>query len=202
MRITLQSRLIPDGDQIVNVQDDLLVRQLITTILSRYSLGEGNYVLRQGTSQILDPDKSLEAQNIRMDMVLIFSKEQPENSPATSFIHKPRQAPAFLSTANGRVFAILRNPAYVGRPKGTEFSAYMLDIDLSTEDPNRTVSRPHARISHEDSQYFIESLVEYNLTYVNGQPVPLHEKHLLCHGDEVCFGEVELVFGLRDAILD
>jgi hypothetical protein len=195
MRIMLQSRLFTDGDQVVDIRDDLYVRELITVVRSRYGLTEGSYVLRLGTSLLLDPNRTFSEQGVRSNLTLIFSQE---DTPDTSFLTKPNLASAFFKMGDGRVFGIMRNPAFIGRPKEPQYSASKLDIDLSLFDPHRTVSRPHARVTHEGSSYYIESMASNNLTYLNNQPVPVNEKRRLTGGDYVRIGEIVLVFHLQN----
>lgn len=69
------------------------------------------------------------------------------------------------------------------------------EIDLSRYDPAARVSRKHAVISAQGSQFFIEDLGSSNGTVLNGTTkLPKNKPHLLMSGDEIKFGETTLKF--------
>jgi pSer/pThr/pTyr-binding forkhead associated (FHA) protein len=89
-------------------------------------------------------------------------------------------------------FAMTEKNVIVGRqdPKrGT-----MPDIDLSKLDPTMTVSRPHARISFEETFFYVEDLKSRNKTRLGELLLTPLKAELLQHGDSVQFGSVRMTF--------
>jgi serine/threonine-protein kinase len=69
------------------------------------------------------------------------------------------------------------------------------EVDLSKYDPAARVSRRHAKIVLQGSQFFIEDLGSANGTFINGQLRLTPKKpHALVSGDEVKLGETTLKF--------
>ena len=111
---------------------------------------------------------------------------------------QPEEAYAYLSYEQrgaeiARLF-ITQKSVVVGRsdPKRD----YMPDVDLSTLDTKRTVSRQHARIHFEETFFSIEDLKSRNKTRVGEQPLDPLKPELLQHGDVVHFGSVRMRFGI------
>ncbi len=69
------------------------------------------------------------------------------------------------------------------------------EVDLSKYDPAARVSRRHAKIVAQGSQYFIEDLGSANGTFVNGSmKLSQGKPHMLVSGDELKLGETTLKF--------
>jgi pSer/pThr/pTyr-binding forkhead associated (FHA) protein len=83
----------------------------------------------------------------------------------------------------------------VGRhDRATHFTP---DIDLSSLDRQRTLSRRHATISRQGAIFRIQEAATRNGTFVNGKRVPSGVDVQLNDGDVVRFGMVETVFRCR-----
>ncbi len=69
------------------------------------------------------------------------------------------------------------------------------DVDLSSVDPNRLVSRRHAFILRRRGGFVVEDLESVNGTYLNGiQRLQPHAQTLLRDGDQINFGETRCIF--------
>ncbi len=69
------------------------------------------------------------------------------------------------------------------------------EVDLSKYDPAARVSRRHAKIVAQGSQFFIEDLGSANGTFVNGSvKLSQGKPHILVSGDELKLGETTLKF--------
>jgi len=69
------------------------------------------------------------------------------------------------------------------------------EVDLSKYDPAARVSRRHAKIVAQGSQFYIEDLGSANGTFINGQHRLTPKKpHALVSGDELKLGETTLKF--------
>jgi serine/threonine protein kinase len=75
---------------------------------------------------------------------------------------------------------------------------YTPDIDLSSLDPARTVSRQQARIRFEESFFSIEDLKSHNKTRLGELALEPLKPELIQHGDVVHFGRVRMQFGVPD----
>jgi pSer/pThr/pTyr-binding forkhead associated (FHA) protein len=69
------------------------------------------------------------------------------------------------------------------------------DVDLDQDDPEAKVSRRHARIIVENSQFYIEDLGSTNGTFINrGRRLLPGNRHPLNNGDEIIVGKTFLKF--------
>ncbi|MFN7948854.1 MAG: FHA domain-containing protein [Blastocatellia bacterium] len=96
----------------------------------------------------------------------------------------------------GREFAILNDESLIGRWDAD--GGIFPDVDLDQDDPEAKVSRRHARIVSNGSQFFIEDLGSTNGTFVNrGQRLLPGNRHPLNNGDEIIVGKTFLRFVLN-----
>lgn len=68
------------------------------------------------------------------------------------------------------------------------------EVDLTTLDPQATVSRQHARIRFERTFFYIEDLKSRNKTRLGQLVLAPLKPELIQHGDEVWFGSIRMVF--------
>lgn len=68
------------------------------------------------------------------------------------------------------------------------------EIDLTTLDPQATVSRQHARIRFERTFFYIEDLKSRNRTRLGELVLTPLKPELIQHGDSVCFGSLRMIF--------
>ncbi len=68
------------------------------------------------------------------------------------------------------------------------------EIDLTSLDPQVTVSRQHARIRFEKTFFYIEDLKSRNKTRLGELVLTPLKPELIQHGDVVCFGSLKMVF--------
>jgi|YNPBryulayer2012_1023412.scaffolds.fasta_scaffold01166_7 hypothetical protein len=77
------------------------------------------------------------------------------------------------------------------------------DVDLTDYDPDRTVSRRHARITlSAGNQPTIVSLTTTNWTRINGTRIEAGQPVLLCTGDQIEFGRCAVTFEIANAPTD
>ena len=100
----------------------------------------------------------------------------------------------FVHASSGKEFPLpAAGDAVVGRadPK----SGFQPEIELSGEDPKRSLSRKHARVSVKEGEVFVaEEPRVTNGTYVNGVRLKSGTSARIADGDQVRFGLVETVF--------
>ena len=68
------------------------------------------------------------------------------------------------------------------------------EVDLTTIDPQATVSRQHARIRFEKTFFYIEDLKSRNKTRLGELVLTPLKPELIQHGDVVCFGSLKMIF--------
>src|SRR5262249_8191330 len=68
------------------------------------------------------------------------------------------------------------------------------EIDLTTFDPQATISRQHARIRFERTFFYIEDLKSRNKTRLGELVLRPLKPELLQHGDIISFGSVRMTF--------
>jgi serine/threonine protein kinase len=144
------------------------------------------------TEMTMIEDLSLVSTKIESNNLPSASGEHPaiQVSPADKFVY------AYLRVEkDGRVlqrFPLLQKKTIIGRrdPK----HQHMPDLDLTDFDPKMTVSRQHARISFEETFFYIEDLKSRNKTRLGELTLTPHKAELMQHGDTVTFGTVRLRF--------
>ncbi len=80
---------------------------------------------------------------------------------------------------------------------GRRAAGVVPDLDLTDIDPDKTLSRRHARITRTAAGYLLREEEGRNGTFVNGDRLTAGQQVKLEEGDRVRFGLVELVFRTR-----
>jgi hypothetical protein len=102
---------------------------------------------------------------------------------------------AELLSRTGRAFPLRHTRALLGRADpALGYPPEALDADLTSLDPERTVSRPHALIVYSDGRFTIRDLYSQRGVLVNGVRIPVNGAYPLNDGDWLVLGEVELQF--------
>jgi serine/threonine protein kinase len=102
---------------------------------------------------------------------------------------------AVLAAPDGPPLLLTASDLIVGRSDPQR--GFFPDVDLIALDPQQTVSRRHARITHRADQYFVEDLNAFNRTRLNGVQLEPHQEVELHAGDGMRLGNVDLRFELR-----
>lgn len=98
----------------------------------------------------------------------------------------------------GKEFAVAGGETNIGRWDAD--GGIFPDVDLDQDDPEAKVSRRHARIIREGSQFFIEDLGSTNGTFINrGRRLLPGNRHPLNNGDEIIVGKTFLKFIVEGA---
>lgn len=182
LNLTISSELFTgdSADQEVLIRESITIQRLIAEIRHEFSLTGQRYTLRHGRSnRLLDPQRTLEEQGVRENDTLIFAQGSK----------------GALRAETGELIQLRSDTTIIGRPNLQSAAlTNRVDIDLTPFDPTKTTSRPHARITVQDERYFVESLNEKNLTYVNDQAVPFGKKQPIADKDVLRLGKVRLTF--------
>jgi hypothetical protein len=103
--------------------------------------------------------------------------------------------PSLRVKVSGRTFPLAQPEMLIGRIDPN--TGVLPEIDLSPEDPRRSVSRRHAKIVSRNNEYLIaEEIGVPNGTFINGQRLAPRVMTPLRDGDEIRIGRVEMVFKL------
>ncbi|HZN04564.1 MAG TPA: cyclic nucleotide-binding domain-containing protein [Candidatus Polarisedimenticolia bacterium] len=93
----------------------------------------------------------------------------------------------------GKVFPIQAAAAVIGRYDPV--TGQRPEIDLTQVDINRSVSRRHARLQHQDGAFYLsEEVGALNGTLVNGRRLVPGQPQVLAAGDRIAVGMVALVY--------
>jgi len=104
--------------------------------------------------------------------------------------------PRLTLLPTGQVIYLAGNQAIIGR--SDPHRQIYPEVDLSTLDTDRMVSRRQARVLQHDGRFFVEDLRALNVTRLNGVPLRPNEERELYDGDILRAGNIELRFNLRD----
>lgn len=106
---------------------------------------------------------------------------------------EPVKEPCLIA-ASGNVYPIRNPPVWIGRPD----KGFRPEVNLVGEEDrdNPTVGRRHAQLFHEDENYILRPKPSLNGTFVNGTEIRQSQSCVLRDGDQVKFGDVELIFRL------
>lgn len=157
------------------------------------------------------------ARDLGVELARFKAATKPEPAQVTALAPEPAQAPVTPATgsatpapvaapvqlglrlaATGQTIALdpARSEFLVGRPDPV--SGTTPEIDLGPFDANRTLSRRHAKILRDGTQYFVrEDSATTNGTYLNGERLQTGVAVPVKSGDKLRFGsiEVEMVAG-------
>jgi hypothetical protein len=199
-----------DQTQHALVRKHLTVERLISDILREFAQEldlNRKYILIYDGRQ-LDPELVIGEANFGPETELMFGYYEPVRSgPPTlsstsqftqNQLNAREQVAARLAllreVETGQEFSLRKNPSIIGRSSSSTGMTDGIDIDVQSFREARTVSRPHAQISRKDGQFYFEALKEQRPTFINDQPLPFGQKHLLQNGDIVGVGNIQFVF--------
>jgi pSer/pThr/pTyr-binding forkhead associated (FHA) protein len=125
------------------------------------------------------------------------SRADPWAAGAPTTAEAPPATLTITVVANGRQIPLAGGKEFVlGRLDATR--GVFPDVDLSPDGGlEGGVSRRHARIQQQRTQYFIEDLGSANGTFLNGQRLTPYLPHPLHDADELQIGRIRLQIGLH-----
>ena len=113
--------------------------------------------------------------------------------PAAAVVPPLRKAAYLVVKGTERKYPLNSDDLTVGR--ADPVTGLRPEIDLSTEDVNRFISRRHAKLLYKDGTYYlVEEVGVTNGTYLNGKRLQAGVYSPVRHGDELCFGKVFVTF--------
>ena len=98
----------------------------------------------------------------------------------------------FIHSASNTRFPLNGVDLLIGR--SSKASGYTADIDLQSFDPDKTLSRKHARVTRTADGFQLREEEGRNGTFVNGTRIGPGQTVRLEEGDRIRFGLVEVVF--------
>ncbi|HEV3139877.1 MAG TPA: FHA domain-containing protein, partial [Vicinamibacterales bacterium] len=127
-----------------------------------------------------------------------LSSAAPSFAPAPQPVSAP--APGGLAVlvdpTSKKMFELASGESTIGRVD--RLTGFSPDVDLSSLDTQRTLSRRHAKIVRKDGDYFVrEEIGTRNGTFVNGERVQTGVDVKLAPGARIRFGMIETVFEIR-----
>jgi serine/threonine protein kinase len=126
---------------------------------------------------------------------------QPEAPQSEPLLPQPparsQPKPQFTLVATGQKIPMAGSQIIIGR--SDPIRRIFPEVDLSTLDVDRMVSRRQARVAQHDGHYYVEDLKALNATRLNGVALPPNEEHELRDGDMLRAGNIEIRFNVRDS---
>ncbi len=108
---------------------------------------------------------------------------------------EPLPIRAALIANDGQMIPLLRTRALIGRADPSlGYPNGAFDAELTTFDPDRTVSRPHALIVYTDGKFSIRDLYSQSGVLVNGLTISPSQAQPIYDKDVLTFGSVSLQF--------
>jgi FHA domain/Cyclic nucleotide-binding domain len=101
----------------------------------------------------------------------------------------------FIHAASNTRFPLEGPDLLIGR--SSKSSGYTADVDLQSFDPDKTLSRKHARVTRTADGFHLKEEEGRNGTFVNGTRIGPGQRVRLEEGDRIRFGLVEVVFRAR-----
>lgn len=156
-----------------------VMKQLALTV--RPGDGFAFFVRTAGADRRISSDTTLAEAGVSDRQLLLVKKEIAGQDIEL------RAAPPHLRTDSGDVLPLDGDNVVIGR-RDIDMQI-MVDVDLSKYDPNNAVSRRHASIGREGTEYYLIDLGSTNGTRLNGRNVPTRQKTPLHDGDLIELGD-------------
>jgi CRP-like cAMP-binding protein len=116
----------------------------------------------------------------------------PPAAPETTMLQSEALA-YFISAASGSVFPIFKPESLIGRFDSV--TGLSPDIDLTSEDQSRNISRRHARLVLKNGQFHVaEEIGTMNGTFLNGRKLANGALTPIDDGDELTLCRLTLTF--------
>lgn len=108
---------------------------------------------------------------------------------------EPLPVQAVLIAPDGQKLWLRRARALVGRAdEALGYPAESVDVELTSFDPDHTVSRPHALIVYAEGSFTVRDLYSQSGVWVNGNHISPSQAQPIYDGDVLTFGSVALQF--------
>jgi hypothetical protein len=139
----------------------------------------------------IDRDTFTAVVKVHPEIALMMLRSLPREGGQAAAGAAPT-AGALVHAASNARFPLDKPDMLIGR--SSQASGYTADIDLSGHDPDKTLSRKHARVTRSNEGVFLKEEEGRNGTFVNGTRVGPGQTVRLEEGDRIRFGLVEVVF--------
>jgi hypothetical protein len=190
-RVVADARLLPVDpstfDQMLREYPEVAVR-MMRALCQRLRLYEDQAVAANRVAQ-----EVLSGQH-RHEMGALRPTELVVSPPPAAPAAAPEGRPRIIHVASGTEFRLPHDhEAVVGRlDPVTQLSP---EIDLTALDPQRSLSRRHARIAWRDGNFYVrEEIGTANGTFVESDRLATGVERVLQHGARVRFGLIDCVF--------
>ena len=179
-------------DRMIRRNTKIAVRMILK--LSR-RVEDANARLQDVLQKVSEPHKEPEivpgSNTARLPVAPILSPEPVKPSDAPGEIQEPRGQ--LLLEGGKRVFAVKSDSALIGRYDPV--TGDRPEIDLTSVDVGRSVSRRHARMLYRDGSFFLtEEVGALNGTFVGDRKVTAGVEIPVSEGDRLRVGRVVLIF--------
>ncbi len=146
---------------------------------------------------------SIRLRETNKQLAQVMSQGGAPPAEAHSEVMAPKDAPTlqadaacyFISSASGNVFPVFKSDALIGRFDSV--TGMSPEVDLTSEDQSRNISRRHARLVIKDGKFFIaEEIGTMNGTFLNGKKLANGVLTPIADGDELVLCRLPVTFKL------
>jgi CRP-like cAMP-binding protein len=182
------AEVVEEGDLIVisgEVFGDMIKAnpEIAIRMLRKYSIR-----LRETTKQVEQAMSKGGAPSVEAHSEVVAEKGTAGTLQAEALCY-------FISVASGNVFPVFKSDALIGRYDSV--TGMRPEVDLSSEDQSRNISRRHARVVIKDGKFFLaEEIGTMNGTFLNGKKLSNGVLTPVADGDEIILCRLPLTFKL------
>ncbi len=172
-------------DQMIKSNIEIAVRMLrkLSMRLRETTEQLDSLLAREGSDPLLRP---------ALDESPPLSSVKPREEPPEE-AEKPPVLAQFIAEESLKVFPIYKEITLIGRQDPV--TGITPDIDLTSEDVKRSVSRRHAKLIYSNGTFYLaEEVGTLNGTYINGKRIPTGILTPMKSGAQVAFGMLRLKF--------
>ncbi len=181
------AEVVEEGDLIVisgEIFGDMIKAnpEIAVRMLRKYSIRLRETNLR--LEQVLSNKEPMEGHELAPELPIAPVAEPTLHAEALAYFHSP---------ASGSVFPIFKPESLIGRYDSVTGTSP--DVDLTSEDQSRNISRRHARLVLKNGQFHVaEEIGTMNGTFLNGQKLANGVLTPIDDGDELTLCRLSLKF--------
>lgn len=172
-------------DQMIKSNIEIAVRMLrkLSMRLRETTEQFDSLLAKEGSDPLLRPG---------LDESPPLASVKPQEEPPEE-AEKPPVLAQFIAEESLKVFPIYKEITLIGRQDPV--TGITPDIDLTSEDVKRSVSRRHAKLIYSNGTFYLaEEVGTLNGTYINGKRIPTGILTPMKSGAQVGFGMLHLKF--------
>jgi CRP-like cAMP-binding protein len=187
-QVELESSAAPQHKESLEVGDFFGTGSLLTEApreISARAVGQSRLIR-------LDRGALMEIVRAQPEIALLMLQRVAERAGQAAPIEADVPAAVFIHLASSTRFPLEGSDFGIGR--ASKAAGIVPEVDLTALDPEKTLSRRHARLRRTPDGYLLKEEEGRNGTFVNGNRIGPGQEVRLEEGDRIRFGLVEVIF--------